>query len=141
MDQNLRNKIEEFVALKEKESEKYFAWLRNIIGMAIALMGILISLRPETNENQCANFIFAISISLIALGIISGAMMLFVEIHWLRKEIEIRAGWINKLVDGKADEFEAETIPNPWYFKLVKFVCYSTFLTALISLAIFTYIK
>jgi hypothetical protein len=85
MDKNLKNKIEEFVSLKEKESEKYFEWLRNIIGIAIALMGILISMRTENNENQCANLIFSVSISFIALGIISGALLLFVEIHWLKK--------------------------------------------------------
>jgi hypothetical protein len=79
MDQNLRNKIEEVLALKEKESKKYFAWLRNIIGMAIALMGILISLRLEIHDNPCANLIFSISISLIALGVISGALLLYVE--------------------------------------------------------------
>jgi hypothetical protein len=139
MDQNLRNKIEEFIALKDKESEKYFAWLRNIIGMAIAMMGILISLKPDKLENPFANLIFAISISLIALGIISGVILLFVEIHWLREEIKIRSKWIDKLVAGKADKFEADNIPNPWYFKPVKIVCYTSFLSALVGLAIFTY--
>lgn len=141
MDENLRHKIEEFVALKDKESEKYFAWLRNIIGMAIALMGLLISLRPEIHDNACANLIFSISISLIALGIISGAILLFVEIHWLRKEIKIKAKWINKLLEGKSDKFEVEDIPNPWYFGVTKFVCYLSFFMAIVGLAIFTYFK
>ncbi len=139
IEQNMRNKIEEFVALKDKESEKYFAWLRNIIGMAIAMMGILISLRTESRENPCANLIFSISISLISLGIISGALLLFAEIHLLRKEIEIRAGWIKKIIDDKKVHFEAEIIQNPWYFKIVKSICYISFISALISLAIFTY--
>jgi hypothetical protein len=139
MDQNLRTKLEEFVSIKEKESDKYFAWLRNIIGMAITLMGVLISLRNVNNENKYANLLFAISISLIALGIITGALLLYVEIHLLRKEIEIRNEWIKNLINGIADKFEIETIPNPWYFKLVQFLCYTSFLFAIVGLALLTY--
>lgn len=141
MDQNLKTKIEEFILLKEKENDKFFAWFRNIIGMAIALLGILVSFRSSEQMAYIPHLIFSISISLITLGIISGVIILFVEIRWLRNELEIKVKWINRLILGSKDKFEIENIPTPWYFKLLKSICYLSFILSLISLSIFTFMR
>lgn len=140
MDPNLRSKIEDFVALKDKESDKYFAWLRNILAMAIGLIGILVSLRPTERMEYYPHLLFSLAIGLISLGILTGAVILFVEIKLLGVEIEIKAKWINKILRGTQDEFEVESIPNPWYFKVVKAICYLSFSLSLVVLTTYTFL-
>jgi hypothetical protein len=138
MNENIRSKIENFTALKEQASEKYYTWVRNIIAMAVGLLGILVSLKSSDPQTTIQHSLFSTSIGLIASGILSGSILLFAEIKLMREEIKIHAVWINKVLKNLPDKFDVKTIPNPWYFKLVKGLCYFSFSLSLISITLYT---
>lgn len=140
MNDNLKTKLDEFISLKKEENEKYFLWLRNIIGMAIAFLGILVSFKSKDETSLLTHLVFSISISLISLGIISGTILLFTEIKWLREEIKIKSKWMSNLLKGGQNNFEIVEIPIPWYIKPLKIACYFSFIFSLVFISIYTFL-
>ena len=139
--ENFKKQVLELVNAKDRESDKYFSWLRFLIGLTATLLGIIVSLRNTNDQTYCQHIVFATTIISMTFSIIFGSILLFVEVRLLRDEIKQREIWLTKLANNEQELIEIEVINHPWYFKLVKLTTISFFYISLISLSTYALIS
>jgi hypothetical protein len=139
--ENFKNQVIELINAKERESEKYFSWLKYLIGLTSTLLGILVSLRNTNDQSYCQHIAFAATILSMTVSIIFGSILLFVEVKLLREEIKQREKWLTKLANNEHELIEIEVLNHPWYFKSVKVFTISCFYMSLISMTTYALIS
>lgn len=70
----------ELSELAEKYQKEETAWFRNVLVMASALFGILVSLHKPPVP-QIPAYLFASGLCMLGLGILSGAIVLYLDAH------------------------------------------------------------
>jgi hypothetical protein len=60
--------------------------MRNVVTIATALVGILVSLKSGKSSSPAEHYLFSATIGLIALGILSGVILLYGEIQLLDRK-------------------------------------------------------
>lgn len=68
-----------FTELSQLKTEKYFAWFKQLLIIAIALFSALISLHKNESSNKYEKILFATTIIELGMGILSGCIFLFSE--------------------------------------------------------------
>jgi|GEM_PF-3152092 len=136
-DERIKNKTIELSQFQEEIKEKHFAWLKNIITLAVGLFGIIISFKGDKEISQIKHIFFIISISTLALGIISGIVVLYSEIHVMIKIKKIKGENILKMLNDDKVEKIAVVDRNKIYKYLEK-ICIVSFALAIISLVIYS---
>ena len=76
--ENFKKQVIELVNAKDRESEKYFSWLRFLIGLTATLLGIIVSLRDTNDQTYYQHMLFATTILSMTLSIIFGSILLLI---------------------------------------------------------------
>lgn len=139
--EDFKKQVIEFINAKDRESEKYYSWLKYLIGLTATLLGILVSLRNTNDQTYCQHIAFSTTILSMTASIIFGSILLFVEVKLLREEIKQRGKWLTKLGNNEHEFIEIEVLNHPWYFKTVQLITISFFYISLISLTIYALIS
>ena len=139
--EDFNKQVIEFINAKDRESEKYFSWLKYLIGLTATLLGILVSLRNTNDQTNYQHIAFSTTILSMTASIIFGSILLFVEVKLLREEIKQRGKWLTKLGNNEHELIEIEVLNHPWYFKSVQLITISFFYISLISLTIYALIS
>jgi hypothetical protein len=121
--------------IQEKKRNAFSDWLKNIITIASAILGILISLKTEKTKSIEEHYIFISTITSIGLGILSGLIVLFSEVTLFSLFESKKKKQILQLLDGKEHVIDYVKIPKIYTF--LKYFCFLSFSCSLILLIIF----
>ncbi len=121
--------------IQEKKRKAFSDWLKNIITIASAILGILISLKTEKTKSTEEHYIFVFTITSIGLGILSGLILLFSEVTVFSLFESKKKEQILQLLDGKERVIDSVKIPKIYTF--LKYFCFFSFFCSLILLIIF----
>ena len=121
--------------IQEKKRKAFSDWLKNIITIASAILGILISLKTEKTKSTEEHYIFIFTITSIGLGILSGLILLFSEVTVFSLFESKKKEQILQLLDGKERVIDSVKIPKIYTF--LKYFCFFSFFCSLILLIMF----
>jgi len=137
----IKKRLLEIKELSDDRGSKYFSWLKNIITISVGLIGILVSLKPDEFNARIDAIWFVITISILALGILSGAILLYSEIHILDKYQQKKKEYLQKLIDNEHTKIELEWISRPKIYNFIEVICFSSYIGSLICLVIYSIIS
>ena len=121
--------------IQEKKRKAFSDWLKNIITISSAILGILISLKTEKTKSTEEHYIFVFTITSIGLGILSGLILLFSEVTVFSLFESKKKEQILQLLDGKERVIDSVKIPKIYTF--LKYFCFFSFFCSLILLIMF----
>ena len=121
--------------IQEKKRKAFSDWLKNIITIASAILGILISLKTEKTKSTEEHYIFVFTITSIGLGILSGLILLFSEVTVFSLFESKKKEQILQLLEGKERVIDSVKIPKIYTF--LKYFCFFSFFCSLILLIMF----
>ena len=121
--------------IQEKKRKAFSDWLKNIITISSAILGILISLKTEKTKSTEEHYIFIFTITSIGLGILSGLILLFSEVTVFSLFESKKKEQILQLLDGKERVIDSVNIPKIYTF--LKYFCFFSFFFSLILLIMF----
>ncbi|WP_417619836.1 hypothetical protein [Oceanihabitans sediminis] len=139
--EKIKKRLEEIKELNDDRQSKYFSWLKNITTISVGLIGILVSLKPEEFNADIDAFWFVITISILAFGILSGAILLYSEIHISDKYRKKKQEYLQKLIDNNHAKIELEWISRPKIYNFIEFFCFSSYALSLVCLVIYSIIS
>lgn len=126
---------------QNKRGKSYFEYFSSISSLSIALIGLLIGLKPTPIPNQFAKIAFFITIILIGLCILFSLGTRFYEVVFYSKEVAVRKSHIQSYTDNPTENNLQETmIERPkiyTFFELATFFCLVLSILSLISYVYF----
>lgn len=127
----------ELVSVQQKRKDKFFIWLRHILLMASGLLSVLIGLHQNKSQNDYERIIFAITISTLAFGILTGSILLFSEVDTL---IRLQKAYAKQLIRQRDEGIQVDklvSVPNGKFFSFLEKICYSSFIISIVSLVFY----
>lgn len=118
--------------IQEKKRNTFSDWLKNIITIATGLLAVLISLKTKKSESILEHNLFISTIISIALGILSGVIVLFSDIKVLSLFESSKKKQISQLLDGK--NYAIDHIAFPKIYNYLKYICFLSFFISLVCL-------
>lgn len=126
--------FEKLVDLSQKRYSKFYEWLRHILLTASGLIGILVSLHTNKSTTTCEHYSFVITIATLGLGILSGSVLLYSEIHKLDIARKLFVDQLQKILKGDNTGLPIATVETHIIFRISEVICYSSFSLSIISL-------
>lgn len=129
--------IAEFHRVQKERNEKYMAFLKNIIPIAVGFLGIMLSLADTEKMNCMKHLFYSITITSTALGILASLIMSFGEIlslTGLRNNIRDKA---LQLKDGIDNGIPPET--DIKWFEIFHYIWVVSFVCALVSATLYSW--
>ena len=136
-DERVKRKLKKLDEIQEIQRDKYFSWLRNIITLAVAFLGIIVSLKSDKQQNSYQHIFFVIAVGSLAVGILTGIIVLYSEIHVISKVKKRKAENILKMVNDEKTPM-VEWIGRNIFFQVIEYLCFISFSMSLISLVIYS---
>jgi hypothetical protein len=137
-DDRIQKKLVKVEEIQNLQRDKYYDWLRNIITLAIGFFAVIVSLKSNNKQNSLQHFFFIIALSALALGIITGIIILYGEIHLIAKvKKKYFQNIVKMLDDEKVDKFESISINR--FFRIVEYACFTFLIVSLLSLVLYSY--
>lgn len=99
----MEKKISELSQFAQEYQQAVDAWFRNILVMASALFGILISL-CKTDIPPLPSYFFVVGLSLLGLGILFGAIVLYRPTHVANKRFRAKKELLLRSLSGENTE-------------------------------------
>lgn len=93
--------LKEYTEANDKHSRNRSAWFYNILIAAAGLLGALIALSNNSHESLCVRSLFVLTVTLIALGILSGAIALRYDTVCSKRHRQEVRNRIKDMSDGK----------------------------------------
>ena len=133
----LKRKLLRLKESNDLRNEKFYELLKNLITISVGLLGLLFSLKSENKINYLTSIFFLITISLIALGILSGVILLYGEVHVLNKLRQSQQIEIDKFLDGTERRNFVKWIQRNKAFYFFELICYCSYILSIITLIIY----
>lgn len=136
--QKIQKKLIEIKETQDKRQEKYYSWLKSIITLSVGLFGIIISFKSGKSDSITQLIFFIISISSLALGILSGIIVLYTEVNILDKLRKSQQEYLLKMIDGTTENIEIDWVKRGRFYEIVEIICFFSYTTSLISLIVYS---
>ena len=137
MNESIKTKLLEIKETNDQRNEKFFSWLKNLITISVGFLGLLVSLKSENKTDFITSIFFIITISLIALGILCGVILLYSEVHILHNIRLNQQKEIQKVLDEKNDKLVLKWINRHWIFDVCEKICFVSYFLSVLSLIIY----
>ena len=129
--------IAEFQRVQKERNEKYMAFLKNIIPIAVGFLGIMLSLADTEKMNCMKHLFYSITITLTVLGILASLIMSFGEIISL-------TGLRNNIRDKALKSRDEIDIQEPLsydkkWFEIFHYIWVVSFVFALVSATLYSW--
>ena len=132
--------IEKFIEVDTELTSKYYDFLKNLILTSSAILVAIISLTNTENYNSYAVLFRKIIISSNGLGILFSSILLYGEIHVLKKTQENLRLYINKLLSENKTDLKNLTIlqvDRPKQYEYIEKACFFFYFVFVVSLILF----
>ena len=120
-----------------KRHETYSNLIKSIIIVLAGLISVLVSLKTKRSSTLYEHNLFIITISLLSLGILLGAIVLYSEVHLWDKYREIRWKQLGERIFDNAEPLQVDYVNPNKFYKICKYVFYLTFFSSLLSLVLY----
>ena len=137
-DERIKKKLLKIEEIQDISRDKYYSWLRNIITLAVGFFGLIVSLKSDKTQNFLQHTFFTIALSCLVLGIISGIVVLYSEIHLMKKVRKKHFESIIKMLDDEKIE-KIQQIRRNKIFDFIEYFCFICFILSLFSLVLYSY--
>ncbi len=134
------NQIDRIEEIQNLRQQKYFDWLKNILTIAVAFLGLIISLKSENDQSFYKHIFFSITILLLSIGILFGSIVLYSEVHLLNRLRNRRVVYLRGLEDGNNESYTKIHIPPHKFYIVSEYICYASFGLSLCSLVIYSFL-
>ncbi|MDO6803957.1 hypothetical protein Q4595_16015 [Wenyingzhuangia sp. 1_MG-2023] len=105
-----REDVERLLEIRVSESNKEYAWVKNVVSVVAILLGVLVSLKDKTEtHNEMESNLFIITIIFFGLCILCGLIFLFADF-----DTEHRV--VKKVIEKEYDK----DVPNGLHATFVK---------------------
>jgi membrane-associated HD superfamily phosphohydrolase len=128
---------EELVELGQERNLKYYAWLRQILLMASGLIGILVSLKSNKSESSLEHIAFIVTIISLAMGILTGSIVLYSEIKNLETGKKLYIEQMRKIAEGQPNLSPIVTFNTSSMFRRFEYLCFGFLIFSLIGLMVY----
>lgn len=136
----VRSPLGEFIDAQEGYSKGLQSYIRYIVTIAAGMVAALTSLKSGKDETQLQHLVFASSIALLVLGILSGSYLLFAEVRLLLKNREAHRMRLEELSKGNSFPAVLELF-YPWPRKYFSKIFLPSLMLSLIGLSIYAFLR
>lgn len=133
--------IKEYTVANDKYSKNRSAWFYNILIAAAGLLGALIALSNNSQEHLYVRSLFVLTVALIALGILSGAIALRYDTVCSKRHRQVVRNRIKDMSDGKVHDDLYTSIKDASEFLIFDKVTYILFSLSFICLMTYVVAK
>lgn len=125
----MHENLKDLSNVSKLRNEKREEWLKQVVLGATTLVGVLISLHKEKSPTEATHVLFCLTIGLLALGILSGAMVLFAPVNAYHRYLTARWKVLKKDLDASGGLYN---VANPLrIFDLARIICYLSLILAM----------
>lgn len=134
--ERISKRLIDFQKFQDERNTKYSEWLKNTITIATGFLAILVSLKTKKSDNLLQHNLYVTVISTIALGILSGIIVLFSDIIMMNAVLKLKKKQIRESLkeENYSNYPKFDYINRPKLFSFIEYVCYISFIISLISL-------
>lgn len=132
--------LNKFVEVDTELTSKYYEFLKNLILTSSAILVAIISLTDTENYNCYAIIFRKVIIFSNGLGILFSSILLYGEIHVLKKTQERLRLYINKLLSENKNDLKISTIlqvDRPKQYEYIEKACFFFYFVFVVSLILF----
>ena len=133
--------IDKINEIQNTRNQKHYDWLRNLLTIAIAFLGLIVSLKTDKIENQNRHLAFSFTILLLSFGILCGSIALYTEVHLLNRLRKCRMEYAQGLLDGNNNQPKVKAILPKKFYVIAEYTCFFSFGLSLCSLVIYTFLE
>ena len=118
-----------------------FSFFKGITTISVALVGLLIGLKPSSIPNQCAKMLFLTTIILIGLCILCSLIVQFYEVLFYKKKVYAREKILKeyKVSVSDTDFLEVLIIKRFLFFEFFQILTFLFLLLSIITLILYVY--
>jgi len=136
----LKKLFNDWELTQEKRDKSFFLYFRNISTLSVALIGLIIGLKPTPIPNQDAKVLFLITIILIGLCILFSLATQFYEVISYKQEIDARKKNIIKYIENPSENnLQIENLYKPVIYKFFEIMTFSCLILSILSLIVYVY--
>lgn len=133
----LISKSEEFQNLAHKS---YFNFYKSVSTLNVALIGLLIGLKPSSIPNAEAKIAFFVAIVLIGSCILFSLGIQYYEVDYSRQFSKFHKERLNSYVkDPRNNGFDLDLIRKKWFYKLFEYLTFLCLILSIVALIIYVY--
>lgn len=133
--------LAEIILTETRLDKAYYDFLRNVITISTAFLGLLVGMKPVTLPGQTSQVLFLITISTIGFGILSCIVVLYYEVGYLKEEKVQKHKLLHAYIesDGEKTSFAVQINRPKIYaiFEKLGFGCLSISIPTLIAYVFF----
>ena len=130
--------VDEFTVTVEKYNTSFFGFFKNISTLSVALIGLLIGLKPAVIPNQYAKLFFLLSIILIGLCILFSLIVQHYELNYREQANNIRLRNIQSYILNPSENImQKEGVNKKPIYVISEILTYFCFGTSIISLILY----
>ncbi|HHU96859.1 MAG: hypothetical protein QM237_10775 [Bacteroidota bacterium] len=123
-----KQQLEYLAEMTEKSAEKQRSFFQSILIVSVTLLGILVSLHDSTTESRPLRYLYALSVALLALGILSSAIVLH---DWSKILERARKKLSDEAISALRENRELKPIPVER--KKISLICEKTVYISLVT--------
>ena len=139
--EDLKRKVTDVVDARDQYEKSNFAYFKGLTTISVALIGLLIGLKPSNIPNHSAKILFLVTICLIGLCILFSLIVQFYEVIFDKQKIDARVKILKEYLDDPvgAGSVQFAEIEDVKFFLLFKILTFSCLIFSIISLIFYVY--
>jgi hypothetical protein len=140
-DESIKHIYETMKDADIRRHDKYTQWIKNIVYIAAGLVSVLTTLRGGKSDNYTLHLLFSITISGLSLGILTGIICTFQEVHVLDKHRKLLWTQIGKRLYDLPVDTTIHHINPSVFFVISKYTFYISLTISLFCLVCYSILK
>ncbi|WP_162127615.1 hypothetical protein [Flavobacterium phycosphaerae] len=139
--EDLKRKVTDVIDARERHEKTNFNYFKGLTTISVALIGLLIGLKPPLIPNQSAKILFLITICLIGLCILFSLIVQFYEVIFDKQKIDARIKILKEYIDDPVGVgfVQFAELKEVKFFRLFKILTFSCLILSIISLIFYVY--
>lgn len=138
--EKIKSFIDEIYNDQDIYNSKFYDWLRNLVSISTALLGILISFKSDDNCDCLKHYVFGISISLLSLSILCGITVLYGEARTVFQKVTKKVKHLRKLYNDPSLDYEKDVINRLKIFVYAEKISFVSFVLSFALLCIYSFL-
>jgi hypothetical protein len=139
--EDFKNKVNNVVEAREQYEKSNFTFFKGLTTIYVALIGLLIGLKPSNIPNLNAKWLFLTTICLIGLCILFSLVVQFYEVIFHKQTIDARKQILKEYIDDPvgAGFLQVVEIKGSKFFRLFEILTFSCLILSITSLIFYVY--
>jgi Na+/melibiose symporter-like transporter len=133
-----KSQLKQMGELVDESSNKFYSWYKQILLMASGLISILVSLHSKTSNTHTEHIAYIMTIGGLALGILSGSILLFSEVHNVIRCKKEYSEQLSKMIREKSQTSIIVNVKTAKIFVFFEWLSYICFVISLCSLVYYS---